>query len=259
MPLTLIRSRYFWKSSFYPHYGASFCMVCSPPFQAKLVPNGWEKGLSQAIEGDTRQRTIKMIKAKESLRREILKYMGRKIKCIQQQSLTRKILKMNKENLKKLVELIKSSKTFTMRDFSKRAHDCESPACIMGHASSLMGNNEIRCHSVEKIGGFLGLTVSQASEVYAPYYYYADCESRIWNKGYISKAHAIRMLEKLIETGEVDWKGTRGSLKSWVAKKIFAKKTESRKEQKFDMKAWLEQIKPEETEEKEKELERADA
>ena len=164
---------------------------------------------------------------------------------------------MNKENMKRLVESIRSSTTFTMREFMIGEHPCGSPACIAGHASSLM-EGHLLFNSLEDIREFLGLSREEMGKIYLPSFSYADFRSRIWNKGFISKAHAINMLEKFIETGEVDWEGTRISFKSRVYTAVgnfFVKKKEVQKKQEFDMKSWLEQIKPEEAKEHE-EIER---
>ena len=122
---------------------------------------------------------------------------------------------MNKDNIRTLISVLKKSQTFDMRDYN---HDCGSPACISGHVVSILS---LQLHG-NKIYGlvpyytlvqdFLGVSEEQAYLIINPTFKYADYSvsyhphDDVPYEGYITKDHAIRMLERLLETGKVDWK-----------------------------------------------------
>ena len=139
-------------------------------------------------------------------------------------------LKMNKENLKRLIDVIEQSKTFSMHairwgnlvvnDEEFGEHPCGTPACISGHAIQLGAESR-------HLDKFLGIPEKQKYFITAPTYNYAHLRARPGEPGYITKSHAVRMLKKLLETGKVDWKGTKSPPK-------------------FDMKTWLSKLQNEE-------------
>ena len=148
---------------------------------------------------------------------------------------------MNKENIQSFIEHLEKSKTFSMHEkrwdgrvdtsYSKgRKHleGCGSPACIVGHFKHWKrkeyGDKRGNVSAIY-FKDFFGISVDQCIEIYKPRYTYADSSCFPHEEGYITKGHALRMLKKLLKTGEVDWKGTK-------------------KPQNFDIKTWLEQIKP---------------
>ena len=134
---------------------------------------------------------------------------------------------MNKENLKRLITVIEKSETFSMhtskwgahpRDKEFGEHPCGTAACIFGHIQYLCG---------ETLEIFLDVSPQQDMEIAIPRKKYAHFMARPGQKGHITKSHAVRMLKKLLETGEVDWKGTKNPPR-------------------FDMKTWLSELQVEE-------------
>ena len=137
---------------------------------------------------------------------------------------------MNKENLKLLILSLQESETFSMHtptwgentwDEEFGDHPCGTAACIMGHVHSI---NE------QPMNIFLGISSRQVADITMPEEEYADFMARPGQKSHITKSHAVRMLKKLLETGEVDWKGTKNPPK-------------------FDMKTWLSEFQNEELKE----------
>ena len=136
---------------------------------------------------------------------------------------------MNKENLKRLITVIEKSESFSMHsirwgnmfenDEEFGDHPRGTPACIVGHSILLGGDYRY-------LDKFLGVTKEQRCYMTAPSYDYADYKARTGEKAHITKSHALRMLKKLLETGEVDWKGTKNPPK-------------------FDMKTWLSDLQAE--------------
>ena len=134
---------------------------------------------------------------------------------------------MNKENLKLLISFLQESETFSMHtptwgectwDEEFGEHPCGTAACIMGHVHSI---NE------QPMNIFLGISSRQVADITMPEEEYAHFMAKPGEEGYITKSHAVRMLKKLLETGKVDWKGTKNPSK-------------------FDMKTWLSDLQNEE-------------
>ena len=123
---------------------------------------------------------------------------------------------MNIENLKKLRDSVNDSRAFDMGIYGVRyiddvnfngPHYCGAPACIAGHAVALIieGGRDIFGFinaSVEAIR-WLELDQKTASNLFKP------CEEHegidMWD---VTQSHAVRCLDHLIETGEVDWMAT---------------------------------------------------
>ena len=137
---------------------------------------------------------------------------------------------MNKDNIRTLINVLKQSNTFDMSDYR---HDCGSPACIAGHVQSIEAKKLV-LHYEKLVQNFLGVSKEQTHLIVNPIFKYANYSApkNPSDKGYITKGHAIRMLERLLETGKVDWKGTK------------EKPSKSKDREKFDIKEWLKQIKP---------------
>ena len=134
---------------------------------------------------------------------------------------------MNKENLKLLISFLQESETFSMHtptwgkytwDEEFGDHPCGTAACILGHIQYLCGG---------AVENFLDVSPQQDMEIAIPRKKYAHFMARPGQKGHITKSHAVRMLKKLLETGKVDWKGTKNLPK-------------------FDMKTWLSELQNEE-------------
>ena len=138
---------------------------------------------------------------------------------------------MKKENLKTLIDVLKKSNTFDMSTFYREK--CGSPACIAGHVKDIANELWHRSYG-DSVKDFLGITEEQAEIIIKPEFKYANYKytGASWEET-ITKSHAIRMLERLLETGLVDWKGTK-------------EEPVKEKPKKFDMKSWLAKIKPEE-------------
>ena len=125
---------------------------------------------------------------------------------------------MNKRNLKRLIRTIEKTESFSMHaqtweDFQRRDENsdlkyldgrdifpCGTPACILGHIKSLGG---------ESISGWLGLSERDANVLYAPSNIHARYYARPLGRGYVSKQRALRVLNHLLETGEVEWNESR--------------------------------------------------
>lgn len=90
---------------------------------------------------------------------------------------------MNKENLRKLIETIRESETFDMKEFTK----CGTPACIAGHATMLLGKNlNIVCgyEHVYNLAEFLQISNGFAREI-------------ALGKLYVNNASAAEVIEYL--------------------------------------------------------------
>ena len=133
---------------------------------------------------------------------------------------------MKKENLKTLIDVLKQSGTFDMTQYYKP--ECGSPACIAGHVQSIMNVVNFTC-MIDLTKDFLGVSKGQALSIVSPKFLHADFRF----EGHITKAHAIQMLERLLETGLVDWQKSKEDLKS------------KERTEKFDMKDFLKKIESE--------------
>ena len=122
---------------------------------------------------------------------------------------------MNIENLKKLRDAVANSRAFNMEEWPDfdicdakfiNGHYCGTPACIGGHASALILREKLYGESTNYtyVFGWLELDNDQSADLFFP-----DQEH---NGGIvmrnIDQAHAVRCLDHLIETGEVDWMAT---------------------------------------------------
>ena len=104
---------------------------------------------------------------------------------------------MNKENVLALAQHIENvdEKEF---DMGRVQHSCGTPSCILGYAYHLQLE--------------LGLSIESSSTLFYPNSKMLNCSyhyaARKGERGYINKAHAVRCLRHLAETGEVDWDAT---------------------------------------------------
>lgn len=119
---------------------------------------------------------------------------------------------MNRKNIKKVRDAIAAveRKRFDMRlwtigtdDPRDLVHNCNTAGCIGGWTEGVLLKGRKDCRDAREL---LGLTDDEAGELF-----YA------WNgpalRG-ITQAHAVRVLDHLLETGEVDWKSTRRAKKA---------------------------------------------
>ncbi len=127
---------------------------------------------------------------------------------------------MNKDNLKKLIKVMKEKKYgFVMGTALIKTNDrmnkclykyklisaeeaniCGTAACIAGH-----------CCLIDRIAGpedFLEMSQEACGKLFFPRNKYVDYLKPIGHKKFITRARAIRVLENLLETGEVDWSVT---------------------------------------------------
>ena len=144
-------------------------------------------------------------------------------------------LRMNKENIRTLINALKQSKTFTMEFYYHE--ECGSPACIAGHVSRSMkaGKNP---DYLTLVSGFLGVSEKMAECIIKPEFRYAHWDAGSNPEEKITKTHAIRMLERLLETGLVDWQGSKEE------PKVKVQKIDNKK---FDMAEWLNELEIDQT------------
>ena len=134
---------------------------------------------------------------------------------------------MNKKRILKLAEIIGKQNDckvgeyegFTMlrhfhnqrQIFGFKHQDCDTPACIAGHAVTHFPSNEADDVFGENFGArkILGLSSFQANALFAPLKSYASfAETDPSDESYISAKRAANVLMHLAETGEVDWRIT---------------------------------------------------
>jgi len=127
---------------------------------------------------------------------------------------------MNRENIKKVRDVIAAlpAARFAMDEWSwnqvtfRRAtaremlHGCGTVGCIAGWATALAdpsGEWRIDGDAAAVAEEWLELDSENADALFTPRTIRADD----WTN--ITRAHAVRVLDHLLETGEVDWKSTR--------------------------------------------------
>ncbi len=132
---------------------------------------------------------------------------------------------MNKSNLKKLIKVMKEKKYgFVMREMLVRGCDIkramlygrmtEEEANICGAAGCIAGHCYLICdkdgeYSLTRMGeDFLGLSYRQTVRLFMPDNQYASCKVSKKSKRFVTRQRAIKVLENLLETGEVDWSVT---------------------------------------------------
>ena len=122
---------------------------------------------------------------------------------------------MNTENLKLLRDSIEKSMSFDMSEWPiffdeydakfNNGHYCGSAACIGGHAEALMIDSGLfldsKFYSVSK---WVDLTYIQHKALFFP-----TKITHGFNLDEITQDHAVRCLDHLIKTGEVDWRVTK--------------------------------------------------
>lgn len=131
---------------------------------------------------------------------------------------------MNRENIKRVRNVIAGlpAKRFDMglwageRDGESHVaarrlrHDCGTCGCLGGWTNATFGTPK-HAMGIESASAKLGLDEGQAQALFFPQG--AGCA---WRE--ITTAHAVRVLDHLLETGEVDWQSTRRAKKSAVSK-----------------------------------------
>jgi len=114
---------------------------------------------------------------------------------------------MNKENIQKLIDVLKSEEglkgvTFDMATFYGEDEICGTVACIAGHAALLTDPNAFtprRAGTAYNIArSWLDISVEQANKLF----YALNFPGSIFD---ITEDQAVAALEHLRDTGEVDW------------------------------------------------------
>ena len=85
-------------------------------------------------------------------------------------------------------------------DMRREFHECGSPACIEGYARKLF-----RCPLGEDLLPVLGITPSQAIELFMPGNCHASFLASPGNPLWVTPQHAAAVLRHLARTGKVDW------------------------------------------------------
>lgn len=127
---------------------------------------------------------------------------------------------MNRENIKKVRDVIAKlpGKRFSMKTYisidgndapgetpGAAIAECGTAACIAGWAVVLLAPDCPRIDIDDVAAGVLGLSHSDANELFTPRGYSAP--------GLYTRPHAVRVLDHLLATGEVDWQVTRRAKK----------------------------------------------
>ena len=130
---------------------------------------------------------------------------------------------INEERCRAVAAAIRANvDRFHMKDYGAPfddlpTHPCGTPACIAGFTIAIVdpdGDNRERRGSqvISDIAGeMLGISYWQVASLFAPIMKYGGkwCFRRNpGQSGHITAEHAARCLERLADTGEVDWEGT---------------------------------------------------
>ena len=105
---------------------------------------------------------------------------------------------MDKENIRALIDTLKVSETYDQSRYT-HFHNCETPACIAGHAVALSGElvDALDYGTMEETAAsFMGISFSDASGMF---------EAAPLSNSEPTREDAVAMLEHFLETGEVDW------------------------------------------------------
>lgn len=134
---------------------------------------------------------------------------------------------MNRKNIKKVRDVIAAlpRKRFNMEYYAaihdtadecgddipavQLTHTCNTAGCIAGWTVATFATRNSSRHTGQRAKNLLGITEAQSHNLFAPPGYDEP--------GRFSQAHAVRVLDHLLETGKVDWKSTRRAKKA-VAK-----------------------------------------
>ena len=109
---------------------------------------------------------------------------------------------MNRENITKVRDVIAGlpSAEFDMRDWGN--HECDTAACIGGWTARVVLNDRSLTERV--CGDALGLTVGQRSTLFYPRGIELP-DGGYWSPYDATPTQAVRVLDHLLATGEVDW------------------------------------------------------
>lgn len=92
---------------------------------------------------------------------------------------------------------------------------CNTCACIAGHALAELEPKRVTRGSIaNRAAKVLGLTTRVAGRLFEPNNHDAYFQESSLTLAGIGKAHAVRVLDHLLATGEVDWKSTRRAKKA---------------------------------------------
>jgi hypothetical protein len=120
---------------------------------------------------------------------------------------------MNRENIKKVRDVIAGLRPqrfdmcqWATADDAVHLHrDCGTAACIGGWTNALL-SSPAEFMDFDLAGKRLGITLGQTYKLFMPEDYDVP--------GHYTRAHAVRVLDHLLETGEVDWQSTRRAKKA---------------------------------------------
>lgn len=91
-------------------------------------------------------------------------------------------------------------------------HDCGTCGCIGGWTDAIFRTPRSKM-GAESAGRALGLTEDQAQALFFPWGFpWGVNDGDDWEN--IKPAHAVRVLDHLLATGEVDWRSTRRTKKA---------------------------------------------
>jgi len=117
---------------------------------------------------------------------------------------------MNRENIQKVRDVIAAlpPAQFDMRELGTK-NECGTVACIAGWACEVLGTGNDRDYGTTSVATeMFGITQGQAHELF--WLGSAEPGSKLWLAG---PDHAVRVLDHLLATGEVDWESTRRAKK----------------------------------------------
>ena len=116
---------------------------------------------------------------------------------------------MNKENIRQLISVLENYEeltyddlpvSFDMGSWINVKHDCETRACLGGHAAILSGQsfNSWSPRSVVGVASaWLGLDDEQSTLLFCP---------AVDHLEWVTREEAIETLKHLVETGKVEWR-----------------------------------------------------
>ena len=122
---------------------------------------------------------------------------------------------LNIKNIQNLINVLEKSDSFLMDRYfyNKYAkHPCGTAACIVGHWKKIVtpgfeGDDiENKGKTISEFCRWMGVSKGEGYLITVPTNDIAHFSKTEEQEGFISKRMAIQMLERLIETGKVEWK-----------------------------------------------------
>ena len=117
------------------------------------------------------------------------------------------------EHIQKVRDAVNESHQFDMTEWGYlpeegnvfyRGHYCGSPACIGGHTEAVMVAEGLEIEHENDIIIWLGLDPIQSSRLFNP----NGVEDGVYIED-VTQDHAVRCLDHLIKTGEINWEATK--------------------------------------------------